>query len=101
MIDIKVGDRYLCKDDYAGDIDVPTIKIGTWYDVIKVDSKLSKLLGVEFDDRDFVRYATLNDGESLFNYTFCINNSDSINNIWDFFYTEKEIRKLKLNKLNK
>ena len=91
---IELGDKYLCKKSNKGhDFDIG-VEENIWYEVVKVDG-----IPKELEDLNLVRFAQLNDGKSVFNISFCITSAPDY--IWDYFYTEKELRKKKLDQIIK
>jgi hypothetical protein len=89
---IKVGDvlfskknnRFFHKDSY--------------YTVIKIDKSSEELFGCF---ADIVRYVQVSSNNSPYLHNFILNKSDEDNYIWNYFYKEQEMRKMKLKKINK
>lgn len=103
-MEIKLGDKFLCKTDYYNDVDLnlPSMNVGNWYEVVKID---------HFDlpgnmTPQAIKYAQFNDGTSVYNFSLVI--TDKVlscckdgQHIWDFFYTPQELRKEKLKEIGK
>lgn len=83
---MKVGDKILCKKDYRSNVYNHFIYVAGQYYIIK---SINNFFG--FDVVEF------NFGDKAFSIDF-INNQT--NYFYDYFYNIKEMRKLKLNKLN-
>jgi len=91
----KVGDRLLCKKSTADEtIFQLGVKEGEWYDVVDV-SKLPKGLSAFT-----LGYIHVNDGKSVYNFSFSIYDYPKSLHVWDYFYTEKELRKTKLEQID-
>lgn len=88
---MKVGDKFLCKKDWISVMFNKEDRFLTKGDTYKV-----KLMTV-YDNYDMVLFT----GDSGFGewFTYDIKNDEWY--LWDFFYTQKEIRKMKLKKINK
>ncbi len=98
---MKKGDKFLCKKTNKGHDNDIGVEKNVWYEVVKMDFLPKDLTSLTYSDYDIPKYVQVNDGKSVFNITFCVthynNNSDYI---WNYFYTEKELRKKKLDKIN-
>ena len=84
---LKVSDKLLCKKDFIR-YSIVSITKGKYYTIRSIDSSDDDDIGVQ------IKY---NDKYSLswwFSY-----NIENDWYIWDYFYTDKEIRKMKLNQL--
>lgn len=89
---MKEGDKILCKNDYTF-ID-SKFKTGEWYEIHQMN--YSKLIGgyvITFESK----------GESKCEYVSFIKGKKILKS-WkyfeDYFYTEQELRELKLNRIN-
>lgn len=63
---------------------------GNWYEVVHIDS-----IPKELEHVLTVLFCQINDG-GVYNYTFSCEKMKTGDYIWDYFYTEKELRKKKL-----
>jgi len=93
---IKLGDKFLCKKTNKGHDNDIGVEENKWYEVVKPDGPLKGLENLKIS-----RYVRLNDGKSVYDFTFCITHHNDISDyIWDYFYKPKELRKKKLDEIN-
>lgn len=97
---VKFGDKYLCKKTNKGnDFDIG-VDENIWYEVVKIDSSPKELTAYTYSEYEIPRYIQVNDSKSMFNISFCISNQNSKSDyFWNYFYTTKELRKKKLDKI--
>lgn len=92
---IQKGDKLLCKKrTFDGNLGVIE---NEWYDIIKFDELPLELSA--FTQLHFSSYIQVNGG-GVYNYNFSLDKKNK-NYIWDYFYTKQEIRKYKLEKINR
>jgi len=93
---MKKGDKFLCKKSNKGHDNDVGVEKHLWYEVVHVDG-----IPDGFENIKITRYVQVNGG-GVFNFSFCItHHNDTSDYIWDYFYTTKELRKLKLDKIRK
>ena len=92
-MELNKGDKLLCKKDS----DVPGIRENVWYEII--DDGRININGLNCDPPVSRRIlVTCSDKHEIYNFAFFTRDGEY--NIWDYFYTNKELRKEKIKKLN-
>lgn len=87
---MKVGDKIYCKRGLYNSYGKLFFKKDNWYTIGEVRSSI-------FDTFDIVVLSERND--SVLFYTTTTNNNNEYK-YWNYFYSMKELRKLKLKKIN-
>ena len=102
MKDIKLGDKILCKKSNKGHDNDVGVEENVWYEIVDISKIPADLTAYTYNNFGLVRYVQVNDG-GVFNISFClnINNYGKDDYIWDYFYSQKELRKLKLDEISK
>ena len=90
---MKVGDKLLCKKNLFEEKTSKIIfEVGEYYEIDYIDESLDEIRLIYPEDK-------LTWDEIKIYWFYLVGNNEIINNLFNYFYTEKELRKQKLEKI--
>ena len=86
-VKLKESDKLLCKKD------IDFFEKGNYYSIIKIEQKSNTYIHVSKDEQLHKWFIMIHGGGYYIGRGY-------FNNIWEFFYSPQEVRKLKLDKIH-